>query len=56
MGIPPEILDLNALSEKDRDFLMDHYRYMGEDLNDACRFLNPESTYLPPEIKKVLPE
>lgn len=35
---------------------MEHYRYIVDDLNDACRYLNPESSFLPEEIKKILPE
>ncbi|MGV8109204.1 phosphoenolpyruvate carboxylase [Methanospirillum sp.] len=56
IGIPPEILGLNVLTEKDRDFVMDNYRYITDDLADACRFLNPDSTYLPADVKKILPD
>lgn len=56
IGIPPEILGLDALTEKDRDFIMDQYRYIIDDLKDACRYLNPESSFLPAEVKKVLPD
>lgn len=56
IGIPPEVLGLHALTDRDRDFVMEHYRYIVDDLNDACRYLNPESSFLPEEIKKILPE
>lgn len=54
IGIPPEILGLNALTEKDREFILEHYLYVEEDLTDATRYLNPESSYLPPEVKKAV--
>ena len=56
IGIPPEILGLQVLTDRDRDFIMEHYRYIVDDLTDACRYLNPESSFLPDEIKKILPD
>ncbi len=56
VGIPPEILGLQALNEKDREFVFENYKYILDDLNDACRYLNPDSSYLPEEVKKILPE
>lgn len=56
IGIPPEILGLNALTDKDRNFVLEQYRYIGDDLTDACRYLNPDSPYLPAELKMVLPD
>ncbi|NLV28357.1 MAG: phosphoenolpyruvate carboxylase [Methanomicrobiales archaeon] len=56
IGIPPEILGLDALSDKDRDFVMDQYKYITNDLSDAGRFLNQESPYFPVELKSVLPD
>ena len=56
VGIPPEILGLQALNEKDREFVFENYKYIIEDLTDACRYLNPDSSYLPEEVKKILPE
>jgi phosphoenolpyruvate carboxylase len=56
LGIPPEILGLNALTERDRDLLGDQYRYFAEDLADATRFLDLKSPYLPPEVAQVLPD
>jgi phosphoenolpyruvate carboxylase len=56
IGIPPEILGLHALTEKDREFILEHYRYVIEDLTDACRYLNPESSFIPEEIMRILPD
>lgn len=56
IGIPPEILGLNVLTDNDRDFILENYRYISDDLKDACRYLNPDSTYLPEDLKKALPD
>ena len=56
IGIPPEVLGLSALTENDREFVLENYRYVTEDLSDACRYLNPDSSFLPDEIKKILPD
>jgi len=56
IGIPPEVLGLSALTENDREFVLENYRYVTEDLSDACRYLNLDSSFLPDEIKKILPD
>ena len=44
------------MTEKDREFILENYRHISDDLTDACRYLNPDSFFLPDEIKKVLPD
>ncbi|MBD3209975.1 phosphoenolpyruvate carboxylase [Candidatus Micrarchaeota archaeon] len=40
IGLPPELLGLSALSEKEFDGLHEHYVKLDEDLRGASRFLN----------------
>jgi phosphoenolpyruvate carboxylase len=40
VGIPPELLGLSALTEKEFDELHDLYTKLDEDLRDSARFLN----------------
>lgn len=54
VGIPPEILGLNALTEEDKDFIQANYRYVKEDLMDATQFMNPDTDYLPAQVKDAL--
>ncbi|WP_456326699.1 phosphoenolpyruvate carboxylase [Palaeococcus sp. (in: euryarchaeotes)] len=42
MGIPPEILGLNALSDSELDRLNEGYRGLYDDVEFAFRFFNPE--------------
>lgn len=41
IGLPPEILGLNALTEKDRKELQKWYLYFNDDLRDALQYFNP---------------
>ena len=50
IGLPPEILGLTALREDDVDFLKTTYLGFEEDLRDALRFFNPESSFLPADL------
>ena len=43
VGIPPELLGLSALNEKEFDELHDHYTKIDEDLKDAVKYLNPNN-------------
>ncbi|WP_347403371.1 phosphoenolpyruvate carboxylase [Methanogenium sp. S4BF] len=47
IGVPPEILGISALSDKEYDYLNEIYLNFTEDLTDAVRYLNPDSPYLP---------
>lgn len=48
LGLPPELLGLNALTPAEWDFLGDAYLNLNEDLADALRFFNPRSLKLLP--------
>lgn len=54
MGLPPEILGLNALDEDDLYFITDHYLNFQTDLKSALQFLNEDSPFLPESIKNKL--
>jgi len=55
IGIPPEILGLNALEERDIDFIRENYIHFDEDMKDSLRFLNPESlSLLPVNLRESL--
>jgi phosphoenolpyruvate carboxylase len=49
IGIPPEILGLNALDQQDLDFLHDTWVHFNKDLEDALRYTNPNSLKMLPE-------
>lgn len=50
IGLPPEILALNALNEDDIPFLDEHYLNFQNDLKDALRYLNNDSPFLPESL------
>ena len=43
LGIPPEFLGLNALNEKEMDWVMENYPKLKLDLETAGKFLNKEN-------------
>lgn len=51
IGLPPEILGLNALDEDDIQFVKEVYVNFEEDLRDALQFFNPDSSFLPKDLK-----
>jgi len=58
VGIPPEMLGLNALNQKELDYVRDIYPGFDSDLKDSLRFLNEENLakfhQLHKEMKPVL--
>lgn len=53
VGLPPELLGLSALNEKDWDLLHTLYSHLDEDLQDTTRYVNPHTIErLPGEVKK----
>jgi len=48
IGLPPEILGLNALSREDIDYLKEIYVHFEDDLRDALAYFNEESLKLIP--------
>ena len=56
MGIPPALLGLNALTQKDYDFILTQYINFEEDLRDALKYYNPEQPFAPKSINAKLEE
>ncbi|MCD6490854.1 MAG: phosphoenolpyruvate carboxylase [Chloroflexi bacterium] len=54
IGLPPEILGLNALNDKDIQFIREIYVNFDSDLKDALRYLNPEGTFLPEALRRKI--
>ena len=54
IGIPPEILALNALDEDDLSFINENYLNFQKDLKDALKYLNKDSPFLPEFVKNKL--
>jgi phosphoenolpyruvate carboxylase len=53
LGVPPELLGLSALSEKEFDELHGLYVKIDEDLRDAVRFLNKTNLgRMPQSVRK----
>lgn len=50
IGLPPEILGLDALDDADIGYIREVYVNFDEDLRAACRFLNTETGFVPPEL------
>jgi len=56
MGLPPALLGLNALTQKDYDFILTQYINFEEDLRDALKYFNPEQPFAPKSINTKLKE
>ena len=54
IGLPPELLGLNALKSKDYDFINEAYINFEDCISDALKFYNPETDFLPNELKKTI--
>ena len=55
LGIPPEILGLDGLTQKDIDYIREISSHFDETMVDALQFMNPESMKLLPEkVKKAV--
>lgn len=53
IGLPPELLGLSVLNDKEFEELFEYYVNMGEDLKDSMRFLNRKNLGLiSPKVKK----
>ena len=56
-GLPPEILGLNVLEEKDVDYIKDIYANFENDLRDSLQYLNKDNLKIfPHEIAKKIEE
>ena len=47
IGLPPEILGLNALNDDDLQFINEVYVNFEDDLRDSLRYFNPDAGFLP---------
>jgi len=56
MGLPPALLGLNALSQKDYDFILTQYINFEEDLRDSLKYFNPEQPFVPKSVITKLKE
>jgi len=54
VGVPPEILGLNALKEEDLEFLEEVYLNLKNDLKDALEFSNINTKLFPKELLKAI--
>lgn len=54
LGLPPEILGLNALNNDDYQFVSKVYIHFEKDLKDSLKYLNIESRFIPRELKEFL--
>ncbi len=55
IGLPPEILGLNALTERDIEYLQDLYVNFEVDMKEALRYYNPDvQRILPAALKRRL--
>ena len=54
IGLPPEILGLNALNEDDIQFLREVYVNFEDDLMDSLRYFNPDTGFLPKDLEATV--
>ena len=54
LGLPPEIFGLNALDEDDIRFVKQVYVNFEDDSKDSLRYLNPDTAFLPKEVKATI--
>ncbi|TFG07822.1 MAG: phosphoenolpyruvate carboxylase [Promethearchaeota archaeon] len=51
IGIPPEVIALNAISDEDFDIIRNYYINFEDDIKDALQYFNPESGFLTKDIE-----
>jgi len=56
IGLPPELLGLNALTQDDMEYVRGVYVNFDEDMRDALRYFNPDSRIVPGEILAAVKE
>ena len=54
IGLPPEFLGLNAFNQDDIQFIKQVYVNFEDDLKDALKYFNPDTAYLPPNLKATM--
>jgi phosphoenolpyruvate carboxylase len=53
IGIPPELLGLNALNHEDLEFIRSRWSHFDSDIGDAIRYMNPDSIGILPQDLQV---
>ena len=56
LGLPPELLGLNALTREDIQFVNEAYVNFEDDLRDAVRYLNLDTGLVPEELSRKVKE
>jgi phosphoenolpyruvate carboxylase len=51
LGLPPELLGLNALNKDDLRFIKEVYINVEDDVRDSLSYLNPDTSFLPEDLK-----
>lgn len=56
IGLPPELLGLNALSKEDIEYIKTIYVNFEQDLIDSVKYLNLDTGLVPQDLKTILEE
>lgn len=54
IGLPPEILGLNALNENDLQYIKEIYIHFENDIKDALKYYNPNTRFIPKGLKEKI--
>ncbi len=54
IGLPPEILGLNALGRDDIEFVKEIYVNFEDDLRDSLKYFNPDTGFLPKNVEATV--
>jgi phosphoenolpyruvate carboxylase len=54
IGIPPSLIGLNCLTQKDYDFILTQYVNFEEDLKEALKYYNPNQDFLTFDVLSIL--
>jgi phosphoenolpyruvate carboxylase len=54
LGVPPELLGLSALTSEDIAFVRESYLSFDADLGTALRFADPDSPFMPAQVRDAL--
>ena len=53
IGLPPEILALNALNKDELKFVSEVYVHFEDDLRDSLKYFNPDTNFLPKGLEAI---
>ena len=54
IGIPPSLIGINCLTQKDYDFILTQYVNFEEDLKEALKYYNPNQDFLTFDVHSIL--